>query len=68
MVSSITGRPCESVTRPVITPPRTGDVRHSLADVTRARELLGYVPRFSFEDGLRQTWHWYLDHHRTQQP
>jgi nucleoside-diphosphate-sugar epimerase len=34
---------------------RTGDVRHSLADCTRAREALGYEPRIDLEEGLRLT-------------
>lgn len=40
-------------------PPRAGDVRHSRADVSRARLLLGYEPKVSFEDGLRRTVDWY---------
>lgn len=36
-------------------PPRTGDIRHSLADVTRARNDLGYAPAISVAEGLRQT-------------
>ena len=43
---------------PRYAPPRPGDVRHSLADVTLARNLLGYEPIVSFEDGLRQTVEW----------
>jgi len=39
--------------------PRTGDVRHSLADITRAREMLGYEPQTGLEDGLRQTIDWW---------
>jgi nucleoside-diphosphate-sugar epimerase len=39
--------------------PRTGDVRHSLADITRARELLGYVPQVKLEEGLRLTIDWW---------
>jgi nucleoside-diphosphate-sugar epimerase len=35
--------------------PRPGDVRHSLADLTVARELLGYEPRVRWEDGLLPT-------------
>ena len=35
--------------------PRAGDVLHSLADITLARELLGYDPAVAFEDGLRRT-------------
>jgi nucleoside-diphosphate-sugar epimerase len=39
--------------------PRVGDVRHSLAEVTRARELLGYEPRVGLEEGLRKTIEWW---------
>jgi nucleoside-diphosphate-sugar epimerase len=38
---------------------RRGDVRDSQADITKARELLGYQPIVSFEDGLRMTVDWY---------
>jgi UDP-glucose 4-epimerase len=36
-------------------PPRAGDVEHSLADITQAREVLGYEPAVAFEEGLRMT-------------
>lgn len=35
--------------------PKVGDVRHSLADITRARRLLGYEPKVMTEEGLRRT-------------
>ena len=35
--------------------PRPGDIRHSLADISAAREALGYEPKVSFEEGLRRT-------------
>jgi nucleoside-diphosphate-sugar epimerase len=38
---------------------RVGDVRHSLADITRARELLGYEPTVGLEEGLRKTIEWW---------
>jgi nucleoside-diphosphate-sugar epimerase len=44
---------------PVYGPARAGDVRDSLADITRARDLLGYVPKILLEDGLRETVAWY---------
>jgi nucleoside-diphosphate-sugar epimerase len=44
---------------PVHTEARTGDVRDSLADITLARQLLGYEPHVSFEEGLRRTVEWY---------
>jgi len=40
-------------------PSRPGDVRHTLSDISYARELLGYVPQTKFEDGLRITWEWW---------
>jgi UDP-glucose 4-epimerase len=39
--------------------PRRGDVRHSLADITRAKEDLGYVPRVDFAQGLKRTLQFY---------
>ena len=39
--------------------PRVGDVRHSLADITRAREWLGYEPQVGLEEGLRHTLDWW---------
>lgn len=40
---------------PAFTPPRTGDVRFSRADISRTRVDLGYSPAVSFEEGLRET-------------
>lgn len=40
---------------PVMAPPRVGDVMHSSADITKAKKLLGYEPKFSFEEGLAKT-------------
>jgi UDP-N-acetylglucosamine/UDP-N-acetyl-alpha-D-glucosaminouronate 4-epimerase len=39
--------------------PRMGDIRDSQADVSLARQKLGYDPRVGFEEGLRRTWDWY---------
>jgi UDP-N-acetylglucosamine/UDP-N-acetylgalactosamine 4-epimerase len=39
---------------------RKGDVRHSQADITRARELLGYHPTHSVDQGLAVTCEWFL--------
>lgn len=36
-------------------PFRTGDIQHSLADITRAKELIGFEPEVSFEAGLHKT-------------
>jgi UDP-glucose 4-epimerase len=40
-------------------PPRTGDVRFSRADISRARRELGYEPDVAFEEGLKRTLEWY---------
>jgi UDP-N-acetylglucosamine 4-epimerase len=37
-------------------PPRQGDVRDSLANITKAQELLGYEPQFTVREGLKVTW------------
>jgi len=42
-------------------PPRAGDVRDSLADVSAAADAFGYAPTVGFEEGLRRTVAWYLD-------
>lgn len=38
---------------------RAGDVRHSLADISKAKTLLGYLPEYSVRDGLRKAARWY---------
>jgi UDP-glucose 4-epimerase len=40
--------------QPTYGPARPGDVRDSLADIRRARELFGYEPQVSFEEGIRR--------------
>jgi nucleoside-diphosphate-sugar epimerase len=60
-LKQITGATVE----PVYGPPRAGDVRDSLADITKAQRLLGYHPVVGLEEGLRQTVAWYAS---TQQP
>lgn len=46
---------------PVYAAFREGDVRHSQADISRARELLGYNPTHSVEEGLAVTSEWFLE-------
>jgi UDP-N-acetylglucosamine/UDP-N-acetyl-alpha-D-glucosaminouronate 4-epimerase len=43
--------------------PREGDIRDSLADISRAREALGYGPAVRFEEGLERTFEWYRLNH-----
>jgi UDP-N-acetylglucosamine 4-epimerase len=40
-------------------PPRAGDVRDSLADIGKARKLMGYEPLFSVKQGLEVTWEYF---------
>jgi UDP-glucose 4-epimerase len=40
-------------------PERSGDVKHSLADISLAEKHLGYKPLVNFEEGLKRTVHWY---------
>lgn len=42
-------------------PPRPGDVKDSVADVSLARDLLGYRPKVEFKDGLYRTLEWYRE-------
>lgn len=44
---------------PVHGPDRAGDVKHSLADISKAKAILGYKPYVSVSDGLRTTFAWY---------
>lgn len=45
--------------QPIYGPPRTGDIRDSLADISAAREAFEYKPLIGFEEGLRRTVAWY---------
>jgi UDP-glucose 4-epimerase len=44
---------------------REGDIKHSLADISRAERDLGYKPKVNFEEGLRRTVEWYRDRGRS---
>jgi nucleoside-diphosphate-sugar epimerase len=47
--------------KPRYTDPRPGDVKHSLADITAAKNLIGFKPVIQFEDGLQKAIDWYRD-------
>src|ERR1700704_1624043 len=55
LLNKISGKSLE----PKYEPPRDGDIRGSQADISQAREYLGYEPQVSFEEGLRRTFEWY---------
>jgi len=44
-------------------PARKGDVKHSLADISKAATLLNYQPEVSVREGLKQTFEWYRERH-----
>ena len=39
--------------------PRDGDIKHSLADISRAKEAFGYIPKYEIFDGLKETIKWF---------
>lgn len=45
-------------------PTREGDVPHSLASIKKAKELLGYDPKYDIKTGLKEAVNWYWDHLR----
>jgi nucleoside-diphosphate-sugar epimerase len=47
---------------PVHTAPRVGDIKHSLADISKAGKMLGYQVEVEFEEGLRRLITWYEEH------
>ena len=47
---------------PEYTPPRSGDIRHSQADLTKIRSILDYEPTHSVADGLDVMVPWYVAH------
>ena len=42
-------------------PARTGDIPHSLASIEKAKKLLNYNPKYSFELGLKEAVKWYWE-------
>lgn len=46
---------------PYFGPDRVGDIKHSNADITKAREMLGYDPEWSFERGIKAAIGWYKE-------
>lgn len=48
---------------PIYGPERKGDVKHSLADITKAKTLLNYQPAVTISEGLKETFEWYRKQH-----
>ncbi|MGB7581689.1 MAG: SDR family oxidoreductase [Sedimentisphaerales bacterium] len=55
MINKIVGKNV----KPTYVPSRKGDVKHSLADITLAKKLVGFKPVISFKDGLKKAIEWY---------
>lgn len=51
---------CIGCIAPIFGPNRIGDIKHSKASISKAKELLGYNPVCTFEDGLKKAIYWYL--------
>lgn len=49
-------------------PKRAGDVRKTYADISRARRLLGYKPAMNFENGLKDTWDYFVKTYFAKDP
>lgn len=47
---------------PIHAPERRGDVKHSLADIGLAHQLIGYAPKVRFDEGIAKTIQWYGQH------
>ena len=52
--------PAAAAAAPVYRDFRAGDVRHSLADIGKAAQLLGYSPEYSVQTGLDKAASWYM--------
>jgi UDP-glucose 4-epimerase len=62
-VTGLLGRP---ELKPEHSEPRKGDIRASYADISKAREELGYRPKFSLAQGLTETIAWFSKQHRLE--
>lgn len=56
-LNSILGKSIE----PILSPPRPGDVKHSLADIERAQRLLGFAPEIGFREGIEKLTAWFRE-------
>ncbi|MGL5973231.1 MAG: LPS biosynthesis protein WbpP, partial [Oscillospiraceae bacterium] len=47
--------------KPNFGPDRKGDIKHSNADISKAKELINYDPKYSFEEGINLAIQWYKE-------
>lgn len=55
---------CEALDKkiePIFGPDRPGDIKHSNADISKAKEMLGYAPEWDFKKGIKAAIEWYKD-------
>lgn len=57
----ILNKALEKQIAPLYGPDRAGDIKHSNADISKAKELLGYEPEYDFERGIAETIAWYRE-------
>ena len=55
LIEKLTGKNLSLEKRPT----RLGDIKHSHADISKAKKLLGYKPIVNFEEGLKKTIEWF---------
>jgi len=48
--------------KPIYEKALPGDIKHSQADISCAKKILGYEPEYGFEEGLQKTVEWFQDH------
>lgn len=58
-IAALTGHKKE----PVYGPDRKGDIKDSLADISKAKKYLNYNPGITIEEGLKRTYNWHLQQH-----
>ena len=61
IVMELESRTKEKYSKPIYKPFRLGDVRHSQADIDKARRNLGYNPEWTVEDGIKNSILWYFN-------
>lgn len=61
IVSALEKRMPLKKTKPIYGPDRAGDIKHSNADISLAKQYLGYDPEFSFEKGIELAIDWYIE-------
>ena len=53
--------PMLEIKKPIYRDFRAGDIRHSNADISKAKKILGYEPTHTLEEGLKESIAWYID-------